>query len=90
MSGELIRINLWVIFLAASATVGWINEKIESLWRFFESNLNLLSPVEANHHWLNSDYPVTIMSTAYISCLCHVACSISIFFNMLATLCHFS
>ena len=32
----------------------------------FESNLNLLSPKEANHYCLNSDYPVTIMSTAYI------------------------
>ena len=37
MSGEFIRIKLWVIFLAASARVGWRNEKIESLWRFLRA-----------------------------------------------------
>ena len=40
---------------------GFIDRQRKELWEGEEEN-HLLFPGKANYHWLNGDYPVTIMS----------------------------
>ena len=43
---------------------GFIDRQRKELWEGEEEN-HLLFPGKANYHWLNGDYPVTIMSTTH-------------------------